>query len=53
MTTRFGLDCDTGTDDAVAIMAGVGHRQLELAAITTVNGNVAVEHHNGPRQSGS
>lgn len=40
MTTRLILDCDTGSDDAVAIMAAAGHPQLELVAVTTVNGNV-------------
>lgn len=39
MATRLILDCDTGTDDAVAIMAAVGHRALQLVAVTTVNGN--------------
>ncbi len=40
MTTRLILDCDTGTDDAVAIMAAAGHPGLDLIAVTTVNGNV-------------
>lgn len=39
MATRLILDCDTGTDDAVAIMVAVGHPSLELVAVTTVNGN--------------
>ncbi|WP_431277720.1 nucleoside hydrolase [Leifsonia poae] len=43
MATRLILDCDTGTDDAVAIMAAAGHPLLELAAVTTVNGNVPLE----------
>jgi len=42
MTTRLILDCDTGTDDAVAIMAAALHPELELVAVTTVNGNVAL-----------
>lgn len=42
MVTRLIMDCDTGTDDAIAIMAAVGHPELELLAITTVNGNVAL-----------
>jgi len=37
------LDVDTGTDDAVAIMFAALHPQLELVAVTTVNGNVPVE----------
>ena len=40
MTTRLILDCDTGTDDAVAIMAAASHAELDLVAVTTVNGNV-------------
>lgn len=40
MTTRLIIDCDTGSDDAVAIMAAAGHPELDLIAITTVNGNV-------------
>lgn len=43
MTTRLILDCDTGTDDAVAIMTAVGHPELDLVAVTTVNGNVPLE----------
>jgi len=43
MTTRLIIDCDTGTDDAVAIMAAIGHPDLELVAITTVTGNVPLE----------
>lgn len=38
------LDVDTGTDDAVAIMFAALHPDLELIAVTTVNGNVPVEH---------
>jgi inosine-uridine nucleoside N-ribohydrolase len=34
------LDVDTGTDDAVALMFGALHPELELVAATTVNGNV-------------
>jgi inosine-uridine nucleoside N-ribohydrolase len=40
VATRLILDCDTGTDDAVAIMAAIGHRELDLVAVTTVHGNV-------------
>jgi inosine-uridine nucleoside N-ribohydrolase len=36
------LDCDTGTDDAVAIMLAALHPALELIGVTTVNGNVEV-----------
>jgi inosine-uridine nucleoside N-ribohydrolase len=38
------LDVDTGTDDAVAIMFAALHPQLDLLAVTTVNGNVPVQH---------
>lgn len=38
--TKLIIDCDTGTDDAVAIIAAAKHRDLELVAVTTVNGNV-------------
>lgn len=37
----FIIDCDTGTDDAIAILAALYSPQLELKAITSVNGNVA------------
>lgn len=43
MTTRLILDCDTGTDDAVAIMAAALHPDLDLIAVTTVSGNVPLE----------
>lgn len=43
MTTQLILDCDTGTDDAVAIMAAVMHPALDLVAVTTVNGNVPLD----------
>jgi inosine-uridine nucleoside N-ribohydrolase len=36
------LDCDTGTDDAVAIMLAALSPALHLLAVTTVNGNVPV-----------
>jgi inosine-uridine nucleoside N-ribohydrolase len=38
------LDVDTGTDDAIAIMMAALHPDLELVGVTTVNGNVVVEH---------
>ena len=44
MPTRLILDVDTGTDDAVALMLGALHPDLELIAATTVNGNVPVEY---------
>ena len=40
--TRLVLDVDTGTDDAVAVLLAALHPDLDLAAVTTVNGNVPV-----------
>src|SRR4051812_26376426 len=42
MAQKLILDVDTGTDDAVAIMFAALHPDLELVAVTTVNGNVPV-----------
>lgn len=36
----FVIDCDTGTDDAIAILAALGCEEIEVRAITSVNGNV-------------
>jgi inosine-uridine nucleoside N-ribohydrolase len=44
MPRKLILDVDTGTDDAVAIMLAALHPTLELIGVTTVNGNVVVEH---------
>lgn len=44
MSRRVVLDCDTGTDDAIAIMLAVARPELELLAVTVVWGNQAVEH---------
>lgn len=41
--TRVILDCDTGTDDAVAIMLAALSLDLDLLGITTLNGNVPVD----------
>lgn len=38
------LDCDTGVDDAIAILLSKHLDTLELVAVTTVAGNVEVEH---------
>lgn len=42
MTRPVILDCDTGTDDAVAIMLAALHPGLELLGVTTVFGNLPV-----------
>lgn len=44
MPQKLVLDVDTGTDDAVAIMLAALHPDLDLVAVTTVNGNVPVDH---------
>ncbi len=43
MPKRLILDVDTGTDDAVALMLAALHADLELVAVTTVNGNVSLD----------
>lgn len=37
----FIIDCDTGTDDAIAIAAALYCDEVEVKAVTSVNGNVA------------
>jgi purine nucleosidase len=45
MTVRkLLLDCDPGLDDALALVLAHGDPGLELVAVTTVGGNVALEH---------
>lgn len=36
----FIIDCDTGTDDAIALLAAFGCEEMDLLGITSVNGNV-------------
>jgi purine nucleosidase len=41
---RIVIDCDPGIDDAQAIMMAYRHPNIKIEAITTVSGNVGVEH---------
>ena len=41
---KFVIDCDTGTDDAIAILAMAGAEDIEVLGITSVNGNVTENH---------
>ena len=41
---RVLLDCDPGHDDAIAIMLAVSDPSIDLIAVTTVAGNVTLEH---------
>ncbi len=43
MTTPVILDCDTGTDDAVAILLALASPELDVRAITVAGGNVGLE----------
>lgn len=38
------VDCDPGHDDVFALWLAAGHPSLDLRAVTTVGGNVSVEH---------
>lgn len=40
MKRPFIIDCDTGTDDAIALVAALHLPSLDLKAVTSVNGNV-------------
>jgi purine nucleosidase/ribosylpyrimidine nucleosidase len=44
MVRKLVLDVDTGSDDAVAIMFAALHPELDVLGVTTVNGNVPLEH---------
>ena len=39
MVKKVILDCDPGSDDAIAIMLALKSDDIDLQAITTVNGN--------------
>ena len=41
---KFIIDCDTGTDDAIAILAAANCSDIEILGITSVNGNVSENH---------
>jgi purine nucleosidase len=44
MTTRtFLIDTDTASDDAVALVIALRHREVDVAAITVVAGNVPLD----------
>ncbi len=38
------LDCDPGHDDAIAILAALGHPGIDLVGVTTVAGNQTLDH---------
>ncbi|HUV15382.1 MAG TPA: nucleoside hydrolase [Pelolinea sp.] len=38
------IDCDTGTDDAIAIIAALYSPELDVRTLTTVVGNVELKH---------
>ena len=43
MSEDLIIDCDTGSDDAIALLVGALHPDLNLIAITNVAGNCPVE----------
>jgi len=43
MPTKVILDVDTGTDDAVALMAAALSPEIELVGATSVNGNTTID----------
>ena len=38
------IDCDPGTDDAIAILLALASSELSVLAITVAGGNVGLEH---------
>jgi inosine-uridine nucleoside N-ribohydrolase len=44
MTRNVIIDCDTGMDDAVALLLALRSPELNVLGITCVNGNVGLEH---------
>jgi inosine-uridine nucleoside N-ribohydrolase len=43
MATPIILDCDTGTDDAIAILLALASPELDVRAITVAGGNVGLD----------
>ena len=43
MATPIILDCDTGTDDAIAILFALASPELDVRAITVAGGNVGLD----------
>ncbi len=43
MATPIVLDCDPGTDDAIAILLALGSPELDVRAITVAGGNVGLD----------
>ena len=41
------LDCDPGTDDALALFLALASPELDVLAVTAVGGNVGLELHAG------
>lgn len=44
MARKILIDCDPGLDDALALLLAHGDPALELVGVTTVGGNVRLEH---------
>ena len=44
MTRNVIIDCDTGMDDAVALLLALRSPQFNVLGITCVNGNVSLDH---------
>jgi inosine-uridine nucleoside N-ribohydrolase len=44
MATPIIIDCDPGTDDAIALLFAFASRELNVLAVTVVGGNAGLEH---------
>lgn len=49
MSHKIIIDCDPGTDDAMALLYAVASEEIEILAVHTVAGNVNVDHTTTPR----